>query len=75
MISAIRVYQIVLSPLLGDRCRFYPSCSVYWMEAIRLHGCLKGAWLGVLRLCKCHPFHQGGVDQVPTPCDSCGGGL
>jgi putative membrane protein insertion efficiency factor len=73
MISAIRVYQMLLSPLLGDRCRFYPSCSTYWIEAIGRHGSLKGVWLGVLRLCKCHPFHPGGVDPVPERRDLCRG--
>jgi putative membrane protein insertion efficiency factor len=62
---AIRVYQILLSPLLGKQCRFYPSCSSYTREAIEKYGALRGIWLGGKRLLKCHPFHPGGVDLVP----------
>jgi putative membrane protein insertion efficiency factor len=62
---AIRLYQLVLSPILGGQCRFYPSCSAYTREAIEKHGLLKGLALGGRRLLKCHPFHPGGVDTVP----------
>jgi putative membrane protein insertion efficiency factor len=62
---AIKVYQSVLSPLLGRQCRFYPSCSSYTREAIEKYGLLKGVFLGGKRLLKCHPFHPGGVDLVP----------
>ena len=61
----IRAYQLVLSPLLGPRCRFYPSCSSYALEAIRTHGPLKGTWLAGRRLLRCHPWNPGGVDPVP----------
>mgnify|MGYP000728306981 FL=1 len=61
----IRGYQLVLSPLLGPRCRFYPTCSQYAIEAISRYGILKGAILSFKRLLKCHPFHPGGVDPVP----------
>jgi putative membrane protein insertion efficiency factor len=61
----IRGYQLFLSPLLGPRCRFYPTCSQYAFEAISKHGFLKGIFLGVARLFKCHPFHPGGIDPVP----------
>jgi putative membrane protein insertion efficiency factor len=61
----IRAYQLVLSPLLGPRCRFYPSCSSYALEAIRTHGPLKGTWLAGRRLLRCHPWNPGGVDLVP----------
>ncbi|MBU0715271.1 MAG: membrane protein insertion efficiency factor YidD [Verrucomicrobia bacterium] len=61
----IRIYQLTISPLLGDCCRFYPSCSNYCREAIHKHGCFKGLTLGIMRLGKCHPFHPGGVDHVP----------
>ena len=61
----IWIYQITISPLLGDCCRFYPSCSTYCREAIHKHGCFKGLTLGIMRLGKCHPFHPGGVDHVP----------
>ena len=65
LILLIRAYRILLSPLLGVRCRFEPSCSVYTLEAIQTHGTFKGAWLGVRRLCRCHPLHPGGFDPVP----------
>jgi len=61
----IRCYQLLLSPLLGRHCRFYPTCSVYTYEAIEKYGLLKGIFLGSKRLLKCHPFHPGGVDFVP----------
>ncbi len=62
---AIRVYQLTLSPILGGQCRFYPSCSSYTRQAIDKHGISKGLGLGARRLLKCHPFHPGGVDNVP----------
>lgn len=67
LIFLIRVYQFVLSPWLGGRCRFYPSCSAYAIEALETHGCLKGSGMGLARLLRCHPFHPGGVDLVPAP--------
>lgn len=63
----IRGYQLAVSPLLGQRCRFYPTCSQYTLEAVETHGALRGLWLGVRRLAKCHPFHAGGFDPVPQP--------
>lgn len=65
LIGLIRLYQWTLSGLVGPCCRFVPSCSSYWVEALRAHGLLKGIWLGVRRLAKCHPFHPGGWDPVP----------
>lgn len=65
LILAIRAYQVLVSPLLGSNCRFYPSCSAYSIQAIEKRGCLAGLWLGILRICKCHPFHPGGVDPAP----------
>jgi putative membrane protein insertion efficiency factor len=62
----IRVYQWTVSPLLGPRCRFYPSCSQYALEAVLRFGVLKGSWLAVLRLGRCHPWHAGGFDPVPS---------
>ena len=65
LILIIQAYRLLISPLLGPRCRFEPSCSVYTMQAIAEHGVLKGAWLGGKRICRCHPFHPGGYDPVP----------
>ena len=65
LIGVIRLYQWTLSPLFGTCCRFYPSCSAYWIEAVRVHGAMKGSLLGIRRLTKCHPFYPGGVDLVP----------
>ena len=61
----VRVYQLVVSPLLGPSCRFYPSCSAYGLEALRVHGAVRGTWLTVGRLLRCHPWNPGGVDEVP----------
>ncbi|MBW1776331.1 MAG: membrane protein insertion efficiency factor YidD [Deltaproteobacteria bacterium] len=61
----IRGYQWILSPVLGPACRFYPSCSDYAHEAIRQHGVLAGSVLALKRVCRCHPWHPGGVDPVP----------
>jgi putative membrane protein insertion efficiency factor len=62
----IRAYQLVLSPLLGPSCRFYPSCSNYALEAIDHHGAVRGVWLTVKRISRCHPWHVGGFDPVPA---------
>jgi len=61
----IAVYQATLSPLLGPRCRYYPSCSQYAKEAVLKYGALRGSWLAAGRLARCHPWHPGGVDLVP----------
>jgi hypothetical protein len=61
----IRAYQLGVSPLLGPRCRFYPSCSCYAHTAIERFGVLRGTWLGAKRLLRCHPFTEGGYDPVP----------
>jgi putative membrane protein insertion efficiency factor len=65
----IRAYQLCISPLLGARCRFHPSCSQYALEAVSVHGSLRGAALALRRLARCHPFHHGGYDPVPTHAD------
>jgi uncharacterized protein len=65
LILLVRAYQVCLSPFLGQNCRFYPSCSHYAMAAIGRHGALKGGMRAARRLCKCHPWHPGGVDPVP----------
>jgi uncharacterized protein len=62
----IRGYQLAISPLLGPRCRFYPSCSHYAIEAIETHGPLRGVWLTIKRISRCHPWHEGGLDPVPA---------
>ena len=64
----IRVYQVALSPLLGPNCRYYPTCSHYAIEAIENHGSLRGAWLTLKRVGRCHPWHEGGFDPVPGRC-------
>jgi putative membrane protein insertion efficiency factor len=61
----IKGYQATLSPFLGTRCRFHPSCSSYTYEAIEKHGLVRGMGLGIRRLLRCHPFHGGGIDPVP----------
>jgi putative membrane protein insertion efficiency factor len=65
VLALIRGYQLAISPLLGNRCRFYPSCSQYTLEAVKRFGVLRGAWLGLRRLGRCHPWHPGGYDPVP----------
>ncbi len=65
LINLIKFYKNFISPLLPPRCRFYPSCSSYSLEAIQLHGAVKGSYLTIKRLLKCHPFHEGGIDPVP----------
>jgi len=65
LLLLLRFYKYAVSPMLGQNCRFYPSCSEYAAEAIRVHGAAHGSWLAGKRLCKCHPWHEGGVDLVP----------
>ncbi|MDQ6829178.1 MAG: membrane protein insertion efficiency factor YidD [Gemmatimonadota bacterium] len=65
LILVVRAYQLVLSPLLPPACRYYPSCSQYAIEALQRHGALRGSWLTIRRLGRCHPFRPGGYDPVP----------
>ncbi len=65
LLLPVRLYRYCISPMLGPRCRFHPTCSEYAIEAIETHGCLRGGWLALRRLGKCHPFHPGGCDAVP----------
>ncbi len=60
----VRVYQVTLSPFIGQQCRFEPTCSHYALQALEAHGALKGSWLAVKRVARCHPFHPGGFDPV-----------
>jgi putative membrane protein insertion efficiency factor len=68
--TLIRLYQLIVSPWLGPRCRFYPSCSNYALEALETHGMLRGGWLALRRIGRCHPWHPGGLDPVPPRHDS-----
>ena len=63
--ALIRSYQLTLSPFIGNQCRFHPSCSNYALDAVETHGALRGSWLAVRRLGRCHPFNPGGFDPVP----------
>ncbi|GHE19549.1 membrane protein insertion efficiency factor YidD [Halomonas urumqiensis] len=65
MIGLVRLYQLTLSPLLGPRCRYWPSCSHYTVEAIQVHGPFRGGWLALRRIARCHPGCDGGLDPVP----------
>lgn len=65
LIALVRVYQVLISPLVGPRCRFYPSCSNYAIEAMRVHGALRGSGLAAWRVLRCNPLSDGGLDPVP----------
>lgn len=65
LLALVRAYQLLVSPLLGPRCRFYPSCSTYAAQALQAHGAARGSLLSVRRLGRCHPWNPGGVDLVP----------
>ena len=68
LIGFLRLYRLVISPLYGDVCRYYPSCSAYSLRAVQVHGAVKGTWLTARRLLRCHPWAAGGYDPVPgTP--------
>jgi putative membrane protein insertion efficiency factor len=61
----LRFYQLAISPMMRPSCRFHPSCSNYALEALQVHGAARGSWLALRRVCRCHPWHPGGVDLVP----------
>lgn len=65
LLVLVRVYQYAMSPWLGHRCRFFPSCSEYTIEALQKYGAVKGLWLGIRRVARCHPWNPGGFDPLP----------
>ena len=69
-VGAVRLYQLVLSPFMLPRCRHLPTCSEYAIEAFREHGALRGGWLALRRIARCHPFGTSGYDPVPARCDT-----
>jgi uncharacterized protein len=69
LLFAVRVYQAFFSALMPSACKFYPSCSHYAAEAVRIHGARRGSWLALRRVSRCHPFTRGGVDLVPDAAD------
>lgn len=64
LVGLIRIYQVFISPLKGQSCRFYPTCSEYSVQALQKYGLIKGIWKSIKRILKCHPFHPGGHDPV-----------
>ncbi len=64
-VAILKVYRAVISPLYGDVCRYYPSCSHYTLQAIQHHGVVRGVWLGTRRIARCHPWAAGGIDDIP----------
>ena len=66
-VLVLRLYRAVISPLYGDVCRYYPSCSSYALQAIQQYGVVRGSWMGLRRIARCHPWAPGGVDDVPLP--------
>ena len=67
LLLPLRGYQRFISPLTAPHCRYAPTCSAYAVEALQVHGPLRGSWLAIRRVARCHPFHAGGYDPVPTP--------
>ncbi|HET7373692.1 MAG TPA: membrane protein insertion efficiency factor YidD [Gemmatimonadaceae bacterium] len=65
LVLLVRGYQVAISPLLPSSCRYYPSCSAYAIEALERHGAIRGSWLAIRRIARCHPFKPGGYDPVP----------
>lgn len=65
LVALVKIYQYAISPMLGSRCRFEPSCSRYTVEALQRNGAFKGIWLAARRIGRCHPWHPGGYDPVP----------
>lgn len=67
LIGLVQLYRLAVSPVLAPSCRYWPSCSEYAIEALRRHGAARGSWLAARRLCRCHPWSAGGIDEVPAP--------
>lgn len=67
LVVIVKVYQYLLSPFLGNHCRYHPSCSSYAIEALQTHGSMRGLWMALKRVSRCHPWHEGGYDPVPEP--------
>ncbi len=65
LLVVVKFYQLFISPLLGQNCRFHPTCSCYAHQALKQHGAFKGSWLSIKRIVKCQPMHPGGIDNVP----------
>ncbi len=65
LIALLKAYRFAISPLYGDVCRYYPSCSAYALESVQVHGAVRGSWLSDRRLLRCHPWARGGIDPVP----------
>lgn len=65
LIGFLRAYRFAISPMYGQVCRYYPSCSAYALESVQVHGSVRGSWLAVRRLARCHPWADGGLDPVP----------
>lgn len=65
LIGLLKAYRFAISPLYGDVCRYYPTCSAYALEAVQVHGSIRGSWLAVRRILRCHPWARGGIDPVP----------
>jgi putative membrane protein insertion efficiency factor len=66
VVGLLRLWQVLVSPVYGQTCRFYPSCTAYAVQAVDRHGLVRGGWLAVRRLARCHPWNPGGVDHVPA---------
>jgi len=66
LVGLVQVYRLAVSPVMAPSCRYWPSCSEYAIEALRRHGAARGSWLTARRLCRCHPWSAGGVDEVPA---------